>query len=350
MPREAGFPILRAMALTRFQKVAVAALLSLMLLIFAGAIVRVSGAGMGCPDWPTCWGCLVPPTKIEDVDFAKLETKLDKFKQKAAREGRDPDTITLESLRAEFNPRLAWTEYINRLCTTPLAVLTLATFILSFSLRSKRPLVFWCAFASFALVLINAWMGARIVHSGLKPGIITAHLAMAMTMFGLLMYCAWRGTDHPWRVDISRESSGKLKWAVLIFLVSIVIEGVMGSQIREITDEMAKAHHQAPRSEWIGELEQTWVYVIHRSFSWAVLGAAILAYVIGRNGGCPGRVAKTALGVVTAQMVLGLVMSQWHLYAWVQVTHVALSAILLTVTWLWLFGAWQATVREGESR
>jgi cytochrome c oxidase assembly protein subunit 15 len=334
------------MGLTRFQKVAVAGLVSLMLLIFAGSIVRVSGAGMGCPDWPTCWGCLIPPTKIEDVDFGKLEQKLEKFQRAAAREGRDPASITLESLKDEFNARKAWTEYINRLCSMPLGFACLILLVMAQRQRERYPLIYGFAVATFILLLVNAWMGARIVHSGLKPGIITAHLAMAMAMFGLLMYCAWRGAEDPWRVQVAPESAGKLKWAVLLFLASIIAEGVMGSQIREITDELAKAHHQAPRSEWVSELEQSWVYVIHRSFSWAVLGAAILAYAVGKNGGRQGWVANTALGVVIAQMVLGIIMSQWHLYAWVQVAHVALSAVLLTVTWLWLFGAWRAADRD----
>ena len=83
----------------RFQKVALAALVSLFLLIFMGAIVRVTGSGMGCPDWPTCWGCLIPPWNVEQVDFEKLD--IEKFRAKAERAGRDPATITVESLRAE---------------------------------------------------------------------------------------------------------------------------------------------------------------------------------------------------------------------------------------------------------
>lgn len=327
--------------MTRFQKVAVAALVSLLLLIVMGAVVRVSGAGMGCPDWPTCWGCLVPPTKLENVDFSKL--KIEKFQQKAAREGRDPNSITLESLRSEFNPRLAWTEYINRLCTTPLALLTLATFIMGFSQRSKRPLVFWAGFGSFALVLVNAWMGARIVHSGLKPGIITTHLALAMLMFGLLMYCAWRGGERAWRPCIAPQALPKLRIAVLVLLGAIVAEGIMGSQIRELTDELAKQHQHAPRSEWIGELEHTWIYLIHRSFSWAVLGITLWAYFTAKRHGQPGAVGKLVLGMVLGQMVLGVIMSQIHLYAWVQVLHVVLSAVLLAFTWLWHFGAWART-------
>ncbi|MGC4015860.1 MAG: COX15/CtaA family protein [Luteolibacter sp.] len=332
------------MPLARFQKVAVAALCSLLLLIVAGAVVRVSGAGMGCPDWPTCWGCLVPPTKVEDVDFTKL--KIQKFKDKAAREGRDPDTITPETLRAEFNPRLAWTEYLNRLCTTPLSVFTLATFIMSFWQRQKRPLVFWAAFGSVILIGVNAWMGARIVYSGLKPGIITTHLALAMAMFGLLAYCAWRGTDRPWRADISPAAVGRLKWGLVLLLGVVIAEGIMGAQIREITDEMAKAHHAAPKEEWIGELEHQWIYLIHRSFSWAVLAVTLWIYRIARRNGDPGRIGRVVLGIVLAQMVLGVVMSQVHLYAGVQVLHVVLAAVLLVFLWLWLFGAVEAGRRE----
>jgi heme a synthase len=325
------------MPMTRFQKLAAAALVSVLILMFVGAIVRVTGSGMGCPDWPTCWGCLIPPTSVEEVDFDKLP--IERFQKKAERMGRDPATITEESLRAEFNPRHVWTEFINRLFALPVGFFSLATFIAAFWQREKRPLVFWMAFASLLVVLINAWMGARVVYSGLKPGVLTTHLALAMLLTGMLMYCVWRGTDHPWRVRMPSLPLGSLRWAVTVLLVVTIVEGVIGAQVREMTDELAKFHDNAPRSTWIGELEESWKYLAHRSFSWAVMAAAVWAWVITirhRPDG-PGWVERSVLGIVVIQMVLGLVMAQIHIYSWVQVLHVGLAAVMLSLVWLWLF-------------
>ena len=327
-----------AMAMTRFQKLSVAALVSVLFLMFVGAVVRVSGAGMGCPDWPTCWGCLIPPTSVEEVDFDKLP--IERFQKKAERMGRDPATITEESLRAEFNPRHVWTEYFNRLCSLPVGFFSLATFIAAFWQRGKRPLVFWMAFGSLVVVLVNAWMGARVVYSGLKPGVLTTHLALAMALTGMLSYCAWRGTDHPWRIRASAGALGKLRLAVTILLVIVVTEGILGARVREMTDELAKFHVDAPRATWIAELEGSWKYLFHRSFSWVILCGTLWAWWLASKhcDGGTGWVERTVLGIVLVQMILGLVMAQVHIYSWVQVLHVGLAAVLLTFTWLWRFG------------
>jgi cytochrome c oxidase assembly protein subunit 15 len=75
-----------------YTKLANAALVSVLTLIFVGAIVRVTGAGMGCPDWPTCWGMLIPPTSVEEVDFDKLD--IEKFQQSAAHGARSIHDFT----------------------------------------------------------------------------------------------------------------------------------------------------------------------------------------------------------------------------------------------------------------
>jgi heme a synthase len=326
------------MRLTRFQKLAVSALVSVLVLMFAGAIVRVTGAGMGCPDWPTCWGCLIPPTRVDQVDFSKLP--IERFQKKAERMGRDPKTITIETLRQEFNPRYVWTEFLNRLSSLPVGFFALATFIAGFWQREKRPLVFWLSFTSIIVVLVNAWMGARVVYSGLIPAVLTTHLALAMSLLGLLTYCAWRGTDQAWHIKMEAMPHARLRWIVTILLVVVIAEGVLGSQVREMTDALVKQHINSDRASWARELEGSWKYLVHRSFSWAVLGMTIWAWVVTkrhRQGGT-GWVERVVLGIVLSQMVLGVVMAQIHIYSWVQVLHVGLAAILLTCVWLWRFG------------
>jgi cytochrome c oxidase assembly protein subunit 15 len=132
----------------------------------------------------------------------------------------------------------------------------------------------------------------------------------------------------------------KLRLAVTVLLVVILAEGILGSQVREMTDELTKLHGKAGRYSWASELEGSWKYLVHRSFSWGVFAVTLWAWVFTRRHriGGAGRVEKVVLGLVLAQMLLGLVMSQVHIYSWVQVLHVGLAAILLTFTWLWRFG------------
>lgn len=317
-----------------YRKLAIGALVSVIILIFVGATVRVTGAGMGCPDWPSCWGLLIPPTDVSQVDFDQLP--IEKFQRKAERMGRDPATITREALRADFNPRHVWTEFLNRLTSLPVGFFTLATFIVSFSFRKSRPLVFWLSFAALGLVLTNAWMGARVVYSGISPGVLTTHLTLAMLLICVLVYCVWAAPANPRSLEINGNSSRhRLLIGFLLFL--IVTEGVLGSQIREMTDQLAKAHLDAPRSTWTGELEQSLLYLIHRSFSWVILAVTACAYHLARktqNG--PPTPSQTAVAaIVVCQMLLGFIMARIHIYSWVQVLHVGFAAILLACTFRW---------------
>jgi cytochrome c oxidase assembly protein subunit 15 len=327
-----------------YQKLTLAALISVLFLIFVGATVRVTGAGMGCPDWPTCWGLLIPPTHIDEVDFDKLP--IEKFQKKAKRMGRDPDSITVESLKNEFNPRHIWTEFINRLCSLPVGFFALASFIASFSFRKHRPEIFWISFASLVLVLANAIMGARVVYSGLAPGAITTHLALAMLLICSITYCVWAGKDQPSRVTFDAKSKAAYV-AVLTLLLLVIIEGILGAQIREMTDEMAKFHKNSPRETWINELEESSLYLFHRSFSWLILILTLYSFWITRKyqSGGVRLIQYAVVGIVFGQMFLGIIMSQIHIYSWVQVLHVGLAAMLLSLVFLWFL-----IIPKGSSR
>ena len=302
-----------------------------------GAIVRASGAGMGCPDWPTCWGKLIPPTSADQIDVEKLD--IEKYKRKAKQHGVDPDTITKETVVASFNPVHTWTEYMNRLTSTPLALLTLIAFIMSFWQLKKRPSILFAAFIALALLLINAWMGAQIVYSGLKPGVITLHMALAILMLCVLIYMAWRGSDSPWRLNASARKGGLQKIALVLFAL-IIAEGVLGSQIREKTDELKKTHPHETREQWVEELEESPVYYVHRSGSWLILIAAGLFYSVARKNKTGGAIVETViLAMVLSQMCLGMILAQVGILPFAQVLHISLSSILVSALLLWLLAS-----------
>lgn len=329
-----------------FQKLATATLVSVLVLIFVGAIVRVTGAGLGCPDWPTCWGSVIPPWKVEQVDLEKLD--FEKFQRKAERLGRDPETVTPEHILETFNPRHVWTEFVNRLFSLPVGIFSVAMLVAAFG-RGIR-VVWWTSLLSVVLVGVNAVMGAMVVYSGLKPGVLTTHMALAMLLIGLLAYTVWRGEERPKLLPLETRLRPAVRAVVLVVLVLVVIEGIMGTQIRELTDEMQKSHDGAPRAEWLDELEASTVYLVHRSFSWAIVAVTALAYWLTRRASRSGtgRAARVALGVVLVQMLLGLVMAQVRIYAWAQVLHVGLAGVLLAAVVFWLFATGRRSPRGGD--
>lgn len=330
--------------MSKFQKVATAACVAVIVLIFVGAIVRATGSGMGCPDWPTCWGCLIPPTSADQIDTSKLD--IEKYRRRAERHGIDPATITEESVIAEFNPTHVWVEYINRLTSLPVGLLTLGTLIASFWQWKKRKRIVLVSGAAVVLLGANAWMGAQIVFSGLKPGIITLHMALAILQLCLMVYVAWRGCDQPWRLPRSK-GLGALRNLGYALLLLILVEGVLGSQVREKTDTLKKTHEMAPRSEWVGELEQSATYLIHRSGSWLILLVAGMFFLRSlREQTGAAWLERIVVGIVLAQMVLGLVLSQVGILPMAQVLHIGLSSILVSALLLWLLAAKGSSATE----
>ncbi len=320
----------------RFQKLALAALVSVLLLLFVGAIVRATGSGLGCPDWPKCWGKLIPPTRAEQVDLNKIN--LEKFRRKAERHGRDPASITRESLRAEFNPVHTWVEFINRLFAMPVGLLTLALMVASFWQWSRRPFVCILSVGSFLLVLLNAELGRRVVLSGLKPGVITLHMTLAIMLLCLLVYVAWRGRSDPWCRPLQGRGA-RVAWALgLAVFVLTVAEGVMGARVRELTDAMALSKGSETRAEWSMELKNSAVYLVHRSFSWLiVVGSAAFLIMVRKTHEGGLRWPEKLVGfLVGGLLVMGVVLSHVGVLPVIQVLHVGAAAVLVVVLFFWL--------------
>jgi cytochrome c oxidase assembly protein subunit 15 len=137
----------------RFRKVNLISIILLFVLILAGGVVRSTGSGMGCPDWPKCFGMYVPPTSSAELPkdykdkyvagrlaknqrFAKT---LDVFGfSDLARRIRDDKSILVPE---EFNAAKTWTEYVNRLLGEITGLALLLTAILSFAYRKENKLI-----------------------------------------------------------------------------------------------------------------------------------------------------------------------------------------------------------------
>ncbi len=319
----------------RFQKLAISALISVLLLLFVGAIVRATGSGLGCPDWPTCWGKLVPPTKADQVDFEKID--LEKFRRKAERFGRDPAEVTRESLRAEFDPVHTWVEYINRLCAMPVGILSLALMIASFCRKKRSGIVCLMSVSAFALVLVNAWLGRSVVLSGLKPGMITLHVGLAIILLCVLVYVSWKGCEDPAR-RVLEGQKGKVAWILGIIIFALTVaEGVLGAQVRELTDELAKNAGSDERALWTRELEKSGVYLVHRSFSWLiVVGTGALLILLRQSPSGIWWPDKMIGFLVGSLLVMGVLLAHVGILPEVQVLHVGAAALLVSVLFFWV--------------
>lgn len=332
---------------TGVQKLAFLSIILLIILIFAGAIVRVTGSGLGCPDWPTCWGELVPPTSIEQVDEAYLEEKLPRFKKSAKRFGRDPDEITVAKLLEEYDPVQTWIEFTNRLLALPvllanflLMIVCILTVLQGQGAENTRTFLVG-GILSFLLVIISALTGIVVVASGLRSGVVTIHMALAFLQLFVLTYLYWGGI----RPTTARAHvAGASRPQVMILLVCVMLEWAMGSQIREVTDKLMMERGIGSRGTWIDEISGSLIYLIHRSFSWSILIAALW---LGYKSKWSGFVPRLVLGLVFSLMVMGLILSTSGIHAVVQVLHVGAAGALVAAVYYWWLAA--KPINEGGS-
>src|SRR5882672_6482379 len=160
--------------LSSFQRLALWTTAATYFLILVGGLVRASGAGLGCPDWPRCFGSWIPPSSAADLP--------PQF---------DPSL---------FNPTLMWTEYLNRLLGVTVGFLILATVISAWRHHRHEPRILWTTIAAFLLTGFQGWLGGRVVANELAAWIVTAHMIVALVIVQLLLYATvrtWRRAGGP---------------------------------------------------------------------------------------------------------------------------------------------------------
>jgi len=299
------------MKLNTYQKVAITTVLATIFLIFVGGLVRAAGAGLGCPDWPKCFGMWIPPTTATELPAAF-----------------DP---------SQFNVFKTWTEYINRLIGVVIGFLILSTFVLSFRYRKSRPAVFYSSATAFVMVLFQGWLGGQVVLTGLSEWLITVHMILAMAIMAVLLYAAYKATSEFLSVELSNNIRRGLFWTGIVLLIFTLGQTVLGTQVREAVDLVKNANPTSPRESWldlIGSIDE-----YHRTLSWSVFLPGLLIGYLGVWKSGSNLISKLSLaivGVILFQIALGAGLYYLGMPPAYQVFHLVGVAILICLEFLLL--------------
>ncbi len=213
---------------TTFQKWATATVFAVYFLIFIGGLVRVSGAGLGCPDWPRCYGLWIPPTSVNQLPPQY-----------------DPLT---------FNPVLTWIEYLNRLVGVIVGFFILILAGLAVKNFSRQVKILVPSLAALVLVLFQAWLGKIVVTSDLHPFIVTLHLVLALVIVSVLIYVAMQARELHNPEVISLKNSNQSK-VVFGLWVAVMLQIVLGTQVREAIEWLSREYPLLNEYDWLDQAE-----------------------------------------------------------------------------------------------
>jgi cytochrome c oxidase assembly protein subunit 15 len=307
-------------------------LIAIYLVIIAGSFVRITGSGMGCPDWPKCFGKWIPPTNLEELPAEYKEIYSEKRYKKVVRFQKLLQNVGLSSeaekmeanmhqilVEETFNARKTWTEYINRLLGFIAGDLILLTFlIILFKYRHKKLIL--VSGINLIVLVFQAWFGSIVVATNLLPWTITIHLLLALLIVFLQLYILRLVAPSQQRnIRISRSYT----WIILSIFIITFFQMFLGTQVREEIDVLRKA----------GVSRETWSellsigFFVHRSFSWIVLG--VMSWMMYKNyKNQDMRIFHWAFGILILELFTGIFLNHLNMPALIQTLHLLLACIL----------------------
>jgi heme a synthase len=321
-----------ARPVSSFQTLALWTTAATYFLILVGGLVRASGAGLGCPDWPRCFGAWIPPASAAELPRG------------------------FEA--SQFNPTLMWTEYLNRLLGVTVGLLIFGTLVVAWRHHRHTARIFWPTLAAFLLVGFQGWLGGVVVQQELAAWLVTVHMVMALVIVSLLLYATvygfvakendaeGRSADYADDAGTSLAASQArhrrpLAWAALALMVITLLQVILGTQVREGIDvALAAGIGRSDALAAVGRFD-LW----HREAALLVIGATVMVVWLARTRFRHERVLVRATVVVVAlvgaQVVLGVTMAYVGLTPPAQIAHLTVSSLLLGAeTVVFLLARW----------
>lgn len=313
------------------------ALVLVFLVVLAGSVVRMTGSGMGCPDWPKCFGYFIPPTEAEqliwkpDHKYLKGQMILGNNELLVANQNfTSTETLRSENWRvydkhdyAIFNPVHTWIEYINRLLGALSGIPVLLLFVLSFlHIKKDFPTFLLSTMALFALGFV-AWLGKLVVDGNLVPHSITYHMFGAITVIVLLVTIIFRQNDSAGSV-VSVPYS--LRYAAIAVVVLSLIQVYLGTSVREQVDALPAA---LQRDSWIDALD--WQFLVHRSFSLLILGVNLWWVLALTRAGVSKLLPMLLVVLLGVEVLAGVLLNYAGFPAAAQPVHLVAAMIIVAI-------------------
>lgn len=298
------------MSFIRFSKLI---LVTVFLVIIAGGVVRMTQSGMGCPDWPKCFGKWIPPIKASDLP-ANYESYL---KQ--------------QDIDHQFNVFHTWTEYINRLLGALLGVFLLIQFVWSTRFWKTNRVIVYLSLGLLLLTGFQAWLGKRVVDANLATVKITTHMLVALLIALLSVTIIHLLTKK------EKFINKKLRDITLLTIFLLIAQIILGTQVRQQIDHISKSLSYDNREYWIGKLD--YIFHIHRSFSLLITALCLYVFFQFKKSGIRTISNPLIIFCVLGQVGSGIIMAYLNIPAFAQPLHLLLSTVLFVA----LFNNWLKT-------
>ena len=314
------------------------------LVILAGGIVRMTGSGMGCPDWPKCFGFLIPPTersqlmwksnsKYNKNQIVIIDEKLfyanDKFKSKSKFEMSNWSEYTKHDY-SKFNVYHTWIEYINRLIGAIAGLSVLILFVNSLKFLKTKKIITGLSFLALIAIIFQAWLGKMVVDSNLTANTITVHMLMAIILLFILFSILAISNPSKKRVRVSKNIS----ILVLISIVLLLIQIITGTEVRKFIDIKMELLNYTEKERWIENISSSFSF--HRSFSWAIIIVNSLIYFYARKSGLKLKIIHIVNTLIFFQISSGIIMYYFHFPFSSQPIHLLISTMIISIQFYFL--------------
>ena len=302
--------------MTRFAKLTIAAAVATLVLISVGGLVRATDSGLGCPDWPLCFGDWIPPADLH-----------------------------------------AWIEHSHRLIAAVFVgpLVGAVGLITLFSHRRRdRPLLA-AAVVAGVLVIVQSLLGAAVVLQGLAAELVTAHLGMALVVLAATIFIADRATNGPMPSAHVRPFLTRI---VALTAVAILAQMLLGSWVTGHHAGLAYTDFPLMNGALLPAIfgDEQAVHFAHRLMSVVVAGLVAwtaIAILRSTDAPLPRRLAHLMAVLIVVQIALGGLNVISRLSAFFVVPHLAVGAMLWGAS-VWLLLATRrlrtSEVRAAERR